>query len=80
MVRLFGVIIKGFPKQVKCLIINQHFIIYQNAVTLFSDGNVCVECTIIRSDYKILLNEQKILFVPSTIIRCCVSSVYNPTD
>ena len=67
------VIIKEFPKQVKCLIIHQRFIIDESAVALFSDGNVCVEYTIIRSDYKILPNDQKILIEPSTIIRYILS-------
>ena len=62
------VIIKEFPKQVKYLIIHQRFMINETAATVFSDGNVCVECTIIRNDYQILPHEEKKLFDPPTII------------
>ena len=61
-------IITEFPKQVKCLIIHQRFMINETVVTVFSQGNVCVECTIIRNEYQILRHEQKILFEPLTII------------
>jgi hypothetical protein len=59
------VIIKEFPKQVKCLIIHQ---LNETVVTVFSQGNVCVECTIIRNEYQILRHKQKNLFEPLTII------------
>ena len=62
------VIIREFPKQVKCLIIHQRFMINETVVTVFSQGNVCVECTIIRNEYQILRHEQKILFEPLIIM------------
>ena len=62
------VIIKEFPKQVRCLITHQRFMINETVVTVFSQGNVCVECTIIRNDYQILPHEEFFLFDPPTII------------
>ena len=62
-------IIKESPKLIKCLVMHQRFMMDPHTVSLISDGNICVECIIIRSDYQNLPKEQKILFEPSTIIR-----------
>ena len=66
-------IITEFPKQIKCLILHQRFMINQYAISLLNDGNVCVECTCIRDDFEILANENKILFEPFTIITYVLS-------
>jgi hypothetical protein len=62
-------ICKEFPKNVKCLVIHQKFLINQNVTTVSIENNVCVECTIIRNNYEIDSNERKMLFEPATVLR-----------
>ena len=61
-------IIKEFPKHVKCLVIHQRYLINGNVSSLYSNNNICIECTIIRQDYGILENEKKILFDPGSLL------------
>ena len=62
-------ICKEFPKNVKCLVIHQKFLINQNVTSVSVENNVCVECTIIRNNYEIDSNERKMLFEPATVLR-----------
>ena len=61
-------IITEFPKHVKCLVIHQRYMINGNVSSLYSNNNICIECTIIRQDYGILENEKKILFDPGSLL------------
>ena len=49
--------------------IHQRFLINQNVTSVIAENNICVECTIIRSEYGINTDETRMLFEPATIRR-----------
>ena len=62
-------ILSDFPRKIKCLIIHKRYMKNSYYGSLCSAANICIEVTLIRENYEIRPEENRVLFDPAQVTK-----------
>ena len=66
-----------FPKKIKALVIHNKYVIHNNVAHFSRDENICLECTLLGDNGKVIVNYDRALFHRPCVIRYVVKGINN---